>query len=457
MKNLPVFVVAGTHSGCGKTSVTLGLMAYLTSKGYKVQGYKVGPDFIDPGHHRSVTGRDSHNLDTWMLGEMRSREIFLRYLKGADIAIIEGVMGLFDGFSPKQEVGSTAHMAKVLDVPVVLVVDASSMARSVSALVQGFLNFDKSLNIKGVIFNRVGSKRHASILIEAIEDLDIKVYGALPKEDLILIPTRHLGLVTQQDFGLKKDMLSSLCKWIGENINVDSILRDCVSHVESLDDDFKQDISNKARVAVAMDNAFCFYYSENLRILQEAGAELCFFSPLRDRTLPEGVKGLYIGGGYPELYCDVLSENKQMLKCIKEFSDNNGVIYAECGGFMFLTKGIRDLKGNFYPMVGIFPFECAMRNRFYALGYRDVTTVANSILGPEGLYIKGHEFHYSFINKEYGLNQVKRIYLAKGSRDFIKEGFCINNTLGSYIHLHFGSNPEATLNFINTCEKLWTH
>ncbi len=448
----PIFIIAGTHSGCGKTTITLGLMSALVSRGYKVQGYKVGPDFIDPGHHKEITKRVSHNLDTWMLDEQENIRILFSYVKEADVGIIEGVMGLFDGYSGTSEKGSTAHLAKIAQIPVILVIDAKSMARSVAPLVYGFLNYDKNLNIKGVIFNQIGSKRHFSILKDALKDLNVKIYGALPKEKSIYIPSRHLGLITHQDFSKKDNWNFLLSKLIEENINVDEILEDCCVVIKDFSEENNRKITGKkVKIGVAMDNAFCFYYGENLNYLKKFGAELCFFSPLKDKSLPEGIKGIYLGGGYPELHCYELSSNREMLKSIHEFSVSGGVVYAECGGFMYLTSGIKDLENKFWPMVGVFPFKCVMDKKFRALGYREVILDKDCILGVRSMKIRGHEFHYSSIIGAQ--EEVEKIYTVK-NLDGTKEGFYIHKTLGSYIHLHFGSNPKAAYSLVENCEHL---
>ncbi len=449
----PIFIIAGTHSGCGKTTISLGLMSALVSRGYKVQGYKVGPDFIDPGYHKEITKRSSHNLDTWMLSERENIRILFSHLKEADIGIIEGVMGLFDGYSATSDIGSTAHLAKIAQIPVILVVNVKSMARSVAPLVYGFLNYDKNLNIKGIIFNQIGSKKHFSILKDSLKNLDIKVYGALPKEESIYIPSRHLGLVTHQDFSKKNKWNLLLSKLIEENLNIDEILEDCSIIIEDLpeeENDKRKEKEKKVKIAVAMDNAFCFYYSENLSYLEKYGAELCFFSPLRDKKLPEGIKGIYLGGGYPELHGYELSNNKEMLKNIYEFSVSGGIIYAECGGFMYLTSGIKDLENRFWPMVGVFPFKCIMNQRFKALGYREIILDRDCILGLKSMKIRGHEFHYSHILGTQ--EKIKKVYTIKNLNG-IKEGFYVYKTLGSYIHLHFGSNPKVAYNLIKNCEQ----
>ena len=450
----PAFCIAGTHSGCGKTTVTLGIMAALVRRGMRVQPFKVGPDFIDPGHHRRITGRHSHNLDGWMLSEETNRGLFQRYASDADVAILEGVMGLFDGLSGKDEVASTAQMAKWLGIPVILVIDARAMARSAAAMASGYFHFDPDLIISGVIFNRVGSDSHASMLQDAMEDAGLKVYGCLPRNKDVMIPSRHLGLVTEQDMEQDGKAIEKFSSWIEDHVNLDKLLQDT-----RLDRNYPWPggcgpsgrEGGQVKIGIAQDQAFCFYYPENLSLLIEAGAQLIPFSPLRDHSLPEGIKGLYLGGGYPELYSSQLSQNTSLLRQIKEFAHEGGPIYAECGGFMFLTRSIRAMDGNQYPMVGIFPMETIMSKCLRSLGYREIKTREESVLGPAGTKVRGHEFHYSHLQGTP--SSIKTVYDLDYEKGMERkaEGFVIRRTLGSYIHLHWGSNPSTAKYFVKFC------
>ncbi|MFW6415520.1 MAG: cobyrinate a,c-diamide synthase, partial [Thermodesulfobacteriota bacterium] len=390
------FVVAGTHSGCGKTSVALGLMAALSQKGFKVQPFKVGPDFIDPGHHTRITGRQSYNLDGWMLSREYNHDLFRQGMKDADVAVVEGVMGLFDGFSGKEESGSTAQIAKWLDLPVLLVVDAKSMARSAAALALGYCSFDQALNLNKLIFNRVGSPAHMDILQDAMQSLPgIEVIAHLPREENIAIPSRHLGLVTNEDLQTDEDRIDSLAKWIGQNLDLDLLIerfeikQDKIpgsknsSQVSFGGGGSDQNRFSGLRIAVARDEAFCFYYPDNLELLQEMGAEIACFSPLRDAALPEDISGIYLGGGYPELNAKRLSENTELKTQILDFADRDNPIYAECGGFMYLMQELEDVDANKFPMVGIFDLRARMENRFRALGYREIQIARDSILGSK--------------------------------------------------------------------------
>ena len=459
------FVIAGTHSGCGKTTVSLGIMAALARRGLTVQPFKVGPDFIDPGHHTLITGRPSHNLDGWMMERERNRQIFNRYTFDADVAVVEGVMGLFDGFSGKDETGSTAHMAKWLDLPVVLVIDAASMARSAAAIALGFLHFDSSLPFAGVILNRVAGPGHAEILKEAFESVpEVPILGCLQRRDNLKIPSRHLGLITVEDMGADSPQADELAQWIEEGVDLDGLLektrRQGMKGKESLHaidvqspSPHKKEEGRGVRIAIARDEAFCFYYQENLRLLQEAGAEIVPFSPLRDISLPPEIKGLILGGGYPELHVETLSRNCDLNREILRAALDGMPMYAECGGFMYLMEEIEDLHGADQPMVGVFPFRCRMVERLKALGYREVITEKDSILGPPGTTIRGHEFHYSTISKApTDVSTMYRVSNRRG-RTGIREGFQMNQVLGSYVHLHWGSNPAVAPNLVEYCRR----
>jgi len=453
------FCIAGTHSGCGKTTVTLGIMAALVKRGLVVQPFKVGPDFIDPGHHRRVTGRDSHNLDGWMLSPEYNKEMFSRYTRDADIAVVEGVMGLFDGFSGSDEAGSTAQMAKILGIPVILVIDARSMARSAAAVALGYSLFDKDLPVKGVIFNMVGSEGHANYLKEAMESSlpQIPVLGCLLGEENLTIPSRHLGLVTDEDSPLQNDRIEQLATWVEKGVNLDRILSECkLALTESFyTKPVLSDVTVHAPVpiAIATDKAFCFYYPENLRLLREAGGILKPFSPIRDKQLPGDVKGLILGGGYPELYCKELSNNRKLVKEIRNFATRGGPVYAECGGFMYLTKSITDLDGVTYPMVGIFPLKTIMSTKLESLGYREITTTSPTVLGPTTTRVRGHEFHYSYLEGDTTLAEDAYEVADRKGQGRIPQGFLMRNTLGSYIHLHWGSNTLVARNFVRYCRE----
>jgi cobyrinic acid a,c-diamide synthase len=447
-------IVAGTKSGCGKTTISLGLMAALTRRGLKVAPFKIGPDFIDPGHHTRVTGSVSRNLDGWMLSKDYNLELFRRYGAYADIAIVEGVMGLFDGYDGKSEAGSSAQMAKWLHLPVVLMVDAGSMARSAAAIVSGFERFDEDLTFAGVIFNNLGSDRHLRYLTDALVDnVQMTCLGGIQRSEAIAIPERHLGLVTQQDHVLTPDNLNTLANLIEETIDLDNLLTN-LPDISLPDGPARKPESNGTpcvRIGIAWDNAFCFYYRDNFDLLEENGAELIFFSPMSDPQLPPNIDGLYFGGGYPELNAAQLEANASLKAEIKRSCMSGMPIYGECGGFMYLCNQIEDQEGNRYAMTDCFPFSTKMFPRLKALGYREVVLTADTIIGKTGQRIRGHEFHYSELENQIPeMNTVYRISDRTGLNK-PPDGYLVQRTLGSYNHLHFGSQPQTARNMVETC------
>ena len=430
------------------------MMAALARKGLTVAPFKVGPDFIDPGHHRRITGTVSHNLDGWMLSRDYNLACFGKAARAADIAVIEGVMGLFDGYDGKSESGSSAQMAKWLGLPVVLIVDARSMARSAAAIVMGFEKFDRDLNFAGVIFNKVGSQRHLSYLNQALEaNVEMECLGGIMRDQEIAIPERHLGLFTAEDHPLSDEMMTRLASMIEDQINVDHLLKSLTTAkrpggVELLPIGEQK---NRARIGVARDSAFCFYYPDNFDLLSAFGAELVFFSPMADTRLPADLDGLYFGGGYPELAAERLAANAAMRNQILAKSREGMPIYAECGGFMYLCEALSAQDQKRYPMVGCFPFVPRMYSRLKALGYREITLTADTIIGPAGMVIRGHEFHYSAVEPtETKVDTVYRVSDRAGV-DQPPAGYFVNRTLGSYTHLHFGSQPPVTEHFVSAC------
>ena len=447
-------LVAGTHSGSGKTTVSLALMAALRRRGLAVQSFKVGPDFIDPGHHAQITGRLSHNLDGWMLPPAENLEIYQRYAASAEVVVVEGVMGLYDGYDGLSEAGSTAQMAKWLGLPVLLVVDARSMARSLAAVALGFVGFDPDLTWVGLLANRVGSPRHASYLSEAMTHVpQIEFLGGLSREPDISLPERHLGLVTADERSWDREGADRLADWLESGLDLDRLLSDLPRRPAPGASAPAAALPRAAAcIGVARDEAFCFYYAENLRRLEAAGAELVYFSPLRSAGLPAGLDGLYVGGGYPELFARELAGNFELRRAVRDFGLSGRPIYAECGGFMFLCRTLEDLEGRCWPMAGLLPAEVRMLGRLKALGYRQVTFTADTPLGPTGTAARGHEFHYSEIARLEAVHSVYEARDRSGGRDDRGRGFMQGNVLASYTHLHFGSNPELAENFVAACQ-----
>ncbi len=444
MNLYPRLVIAGTHSGVGKTTVTLAILAALKVRGRQVQPFKAGPDFIDPSHHAAVTGRTSRNLDGWMLGEAVNQDIFTRAATGADLSIIEGMMGLFDGSSPVNEIGSTAELAKQLDAPVLLVIDGSAMARSSAAMMSGYAKFDPAVRVVGVLFNRVSSEGHYKLLKEAVEqETDVVAVGYLRPDQAVTISDRHLGLVMAMEKGTG-EFYGLLAKAAIETIDLNGVERltqmcSELSAVAPQPEMSKQ--GRTVRIGVAQDQAFCFYYPDNLELLEAAGAELVKFSPLNDQVLPE-VDMLYFGGGYPELHGAALAGNVTMRTAIRKFAERGGTIYAECGGMMYLTQAIRDFTGTSHEMVGLFPAETVMQKSGLTLGYRTVELSHDCILGAAGTIARGHEFHYSTLVPKGILNYACVLRDAREESKGI-DGLVAGNALALYTHLHFASQPQV--------------
>ncbi len=459
---MKAFIIASPFSGSGKTTLTMGIMAALRSMGYTVQPFKVGPDYIDPIYHRAVCGRPSYNLDTWMMGDDGVRDTFLNAMEGADIGVIEGVMGLFDGKDGGSGAGSTALTAKVLNIPVILVVDASKMGQSIAPLVYGYERFDREIRIIGVILNRVGSQRHLNILKCAIEDVcNTPVIGYLFKDGLISIDERHLGLSIEPALLKDRGMPSSVDRLKGmvmDNVRIGSILE--LSRLKDSNkraSDYKEKTSARpmTRIGIAYDEAFCFYYQENIDILRDAGAELVTFSPLHDRHLPDELGGLYIGGGYPELYARALETNTSLRVEIKGYIERGMPVYAECGGLIYLGREVVDLNGRRFDMVGIFPWNTSMDGHIVSLGYVEVEVLDGLPFLKAGDSARGHEFRYSSIDMEEERSDIRSVYrLTENSsinRHNSIEGFLYKNTLASYIHLHFASNRCFAKGFVKEC------
>ena len=453
--NVPRLVIAGTHSGVGKTTATLAILAALQQRGRQVQAFKAGPDFIDPGYHSLLTGRPSRNLDGWMLGEAVNRNIFSRAAAGADLSIVEGMMGLFDGSSPVNEVGSTAELAKQLDAPVLLVIDGSAMARSVAAMVSGYAKFDPAVRVVGVLFNRVSSEGHYRLLKEAVEqETDVVTVGYLRPDPTVTIAERHLGLTTAM--GQKTvELYSRMAKAAAETIHLDRV-EALAQLCKALPPAAVQPVigkkSNAIRIGVAQDQAFCFYYPDNLELLEAEGAELVTFSPMSDRELPD-VDMLYLGGGYPELHSEALTGNVSMRTAIRQFAKRGGTIYAECGGMMYLTQAIRDFAGTSHEMVGLFPAEAVMQKSMMTLGYRTMTCSQPCLLGEAGVTARGHEFHYSTLVSRSPLNYACALRDAQGESKG-SDGLVIGNTLGLYTHIHFASQPQLAGALIASARRM---
>lgn len=470
-------------SGSGKTTITAGLIAAFAARGVRVAPFKVGPDYIDPGYHTLAAGRACHNLDAWMLTPEHLRALFTRRTQEADLALLEGVMGMFDGFSGKDDAGSTAHVARILEAPILLVLDVGAMARSAAALVQGMRDFDPRVRVAGVILNRVGSEGHARMVKDAIEEnVGVPVVGYLERDESLNLPERHLGLIptpeltrrldttsinrrigltstasTTQDQvemwqGRWKAWLAALREKIAATVNLDQVLE--LAHTasplaESEDDPFTFSQPARALIAVARDEAFNFIYEENLELLRAAGAEIALFSPLHDGALPRGTQALYLSGGFPEVYAAELASNEGMRAEIRDAFRAGLPIYAECGGLMYLTQEIVDAQGGHNSMVGILPGRSVMTGRL-TLGYRVVRAPRDNWLWRAGETIRGHEFHYSvWEDRPSDLPPAYELMPSEFQPQASVEGACVNNLLASYVHLHFLTRPQAAERFVS--------
>jgi cobyrinic acid a,c-diamide synthase len=441
--SLPAVVIAGTHSGVGKTSVTLGLIGALIRRGLAVQPFKIGPDFIDPLHHTHAAGRTSRNLDGWMLDPKTNLERFARATADADVAVIEGVMGLFDGSEGASERGSSAEMAKLLGLPVILVIDASAMARSAAALIHGFASFDPELRIAGVILNNVGSEAHAEMIRQAVAG-STPILGAIPRVPDLAVPERHLGLHLPHE--ARQDYVQTLASVADAHIDIDGLLQ-AGRIARPAPPPANPRSQPRVRVGVARDEAFCFYYPENLELLQQAGAELVEFSPIRD-PLPDDLDGLYVGGGYPELHAAELATNHSATKAVRDFCECGGPVYAECGGLMYLGQTLQ-LDGSSYELCGALPLNTRMPAGL-SIAYVEVNTTGG--LFGEGQTARGHLFHHSEITDEPSVDRCYTVQSARGEASH--EGYSAGNVLASYIHLHFSSAPELPVAFVDRCQDL---
>lgn len=446
ISSVPRIVMAGERSGVGKSTITVGILLALKARGLVAQPFKVGPDFLDPMHHSILMDRKSRNLDTWMFpGAVK--ELFVRSSQGADIAVVEGVMGMYDGFDGRSEEGSTAHLAKTLDAPVILVLDAHASARSLGAVALGFQEYDRNVNVAAVIFNNVAGERHLEMLEASLRGVE-SLGGVLTVEKASL-SSRHLGLVpAEEDFDPTR--YDEIRKMVESRINIDRLLEiaKTAGPVEATNGDLFPGKKEVATIGVARDSAFNFYYEDNLDILRSHGARIEFFSPMTGE-IPD-VDGLYFGGGYPELFAQGLASSASVREKVKRLSDDGMAIYAECGGMMYACKTLRTLDGNDHRMTGIFDARVEMTAKLQALGYVEAKVVKDCVLSPKGGMAKGHVFHYSHITDTtetefaYDLNKQKGISKSL-------DGFVRDNSLASYTHLHFGSCPDFADNFVRAC------
>ncbi|MFF7792739.1 cobyrinate a,c-diamide synthase [Streptomyces sp. NPDC007991] len=452
--SVPRLVVAAPSSGSGKTTVATGLMAAFAARGLAVSPHKVGPDYIDPGYHALATGRVGRNLDAYLCGPELVGPLFLHGARGCDLAVVEGVMGLYDGAAGEGELASTAHVAKLLRAPVVLVVDASSQSRSVAALVHGFVSWDPEVRVGGVILNKVASDRHEVMLREALEQTGVPVLGVLRRAPQVDTPSRHLGLVpVAERRGEAVEAVAAMAAQVSGGCDLDALAElarsagvlSCeawdAAEAVSAPTHHPTRPDGKPRVAVAGGEAFTFSYAENTELLAAAGADVVTFDPLRDEELPEGTRGLVIGGGFPEVYAAELSANEPLRKAVAHLAESGAPVAAECAGLLYLC---RELDGR--PMCGVLDAEARMTGRL-TLGYRDAVAVGDSVLAAAGTRMRGHEFHRTAVEPGAGAEPAWGLRAPQRR----VEGFVRRGVHASYLHTHWAAQPGVARRFVERC------
>ncbi|MBR8827104.1 MAG: cobyrinate a,c-diamide synthase [Gomphosphaeria aponina SAG 52.96 = DSM 107014] len=445
-------IIAGERSGVGKTTVTLAMLSFLVRKGYRVQSFKVGPDYIDPMFHTAVTNRPCRNLDPVLTACEYVKASFARHGQGADYVLVEGVMGLFDGV--ERDWGSTAHIARLLELPVVLVIDASKLSGSIAAIAAGYSSLDPRVKIAGIVINKVGSDRHEELLIDALETLKMPVLGIIRRQDKITIPERHLGLVPTGEVKKLGRIVEQLADLGEKCFNWEQLLPMMARKKTNFPTPHTPPSppKKKVKIGIASDRAFNFYYQDNLDIMQGLGAELIEFSPLTEEKLPEGIEGLYLGGGFPEIFAGELGENETIRKEIRKAIAGKMPTIAECGGLMYLCQEIVDFSGKTWEMVGILPTTAVM-GKTLTLGYRLATALEDNLLLKKGERVWGHEFHRSQLTSlpEKPLFQIRSYHPQSPSYG---EGWGRDNHLyASYLHLHFGNCKKLPERFLSHCQK----
>lgn len=439
--NIPRVVIAATQSSSGKTTVVTGILRALKNKGMKVQPFKVGPDYIDPSYHGMAAGRAGHNLDTWLVDESRINDLFASEAENADIAVIEGVMGLYDG--GKNGISSTAQLAKKLQAPVILVINVQSMGDSAAAIALGFKLYDEEVNLAGVILNRLGSPTHKMLIEEAMARINVPVFGAVYRDDSVHMPERHLGLTPAQENNAK-EIIEIISAKIAKEVYLDEIIKlACAAPPLEVQENKQSNTAKDIVIAVAKDKAFSFYYPASLKQLSDCGAKIEFFSPLEDETIPSDASALIFGGGFPEIFADKLAANKSMLTSIRRANENKMPIYAECGGYMYLMQGIFDFDSNFHAMAGIIPATAKMNKKLQTVGYVKAKNLHDNILGEKDCVYHGHEFHFSTQSEEAQDFPWAFEFVKMRNNAEYKAGYAKDNILGSYLHLHFLGSKKA--------------
>lgn len=450
-ENLPRILIGGTGSGCGKTTIVCGILKALTHRGIQVASFKCGPDYIDPMFHKEVLGISSGNLDLFFMDEETCRCTLSKNAaeSQASLVVIEGVMGYYDGLAGTSNIASSYHVAQATDTPAVLIVDCKGKSLSILAEVKGFLELEENSGIKGVILNRMTAHMYEEIKALIEKKLPIAVLGYMPEIKECVLESRHLGLVTAQEIGNLREILEKIGQQCEKTIDLEALIELC-KEASPLSTCSKQHGKKDITIAIAMDEAFCFYYKDNLSLLEELGCNLVPFSPLRDKTLPEGTQGLYLGGGYPELHLIQLAGNQEMKDSIKRTLEEGIPTIAECGGFMYLHQQIKDRKGKSYPMVGAVAGESFYANKLVRFGYVELTAMEDNLLCNKGETMRGHEFHY-WDSSENGESFRAEKPLRNRGWDCVKA----NKTLyAGYPHLHFYSNKKAAEAFVSACREI---
>lgn len=444
---------AGTSSDVGKTTTVLGVMRALKLRGLRVQGYKAGPDYIDTAFHTFATGIASRNLDPWMMPAPALLHLMASHESSSDISIMEGVMGMYDGLGVDSIEGSSAHLAKITQTPVVLIINGKGVALSAAAMVLGFKNFDPDLNIAGVIVNRVSGPYHYNLIKAGIEKhVGLPCIGYLKQSDNIALSSRHLGLIPSVEVQALDEKINEVACMAEETLDLDRLMV-LAKGAKTFEVGPLEKAEVKVKLAVAYDDCFNFYYQDNLDLLASLGCEIVKFSPLKDKCLPEGIHGLYMGGGFPEVFAEDLSLNTSMLTSIKASIEDGLPTYAECGGYMYLSQGISNLEGETYKMVGIYDHYAEMTKRLQRFGYVAPVINQETPIGGPGTVFKGHEFHRSKMTSSQGCNYAYDIKKIKQNEEKTWQcGEMKYTCLGGYAHIHFYSNIDIAKNLVKTCE-----
>lgn len=448
MNSLPRLLIAAPASGSGKTTIVSGLITAMRRRGFSVQPFKIGPDYIDVGYHQAASGRAAYNLDTWLMDREAAVSVFADNAGLVDISLVEGVMGLYDGGHGGGS--STSEIAKLLKIPVVLVIDASSMGESAAAVALGFRGFDEDTDIRGVILNRLGSQSHRRMICEAMERISMPVLGAVMRDGGLRLPERHLGLVPREENNCAV-IIEKIGDAIEKGIDIEALIAiaNSAPQLKAKRRQLRARRTVGVKIGVARDEAFSFYYPDSISVLEELGAEIVNFSPLRDSEIPQ-VSGLIFGGGFPEIFASELASNHTMLESVRYAARNGMPIYAECGGYMYLTRSLRDFNGKVHHMANLIPNATVMNERLQTVGYVEATALRDTLLCRSGTVIKGHEFHFSSTSDceagEYAFR-----FRKNGTGAEYMAGYASANVLASYLHLHFSGNPLLAERYFRQC------